>query len=512
MGQLLPHRYLASMRVATACLIAAALATSLSAQTSWGDPAPSVAPADHFRDVRALITWLLHEERIPSIAVAVANDGRILWEEGFGWADRERRIPATPHTPYSIASITKSMTSTAVMSLAERGALDLDAPIDRYMGRLHLTGFAGETRGVTARRVMAHSAGLPTHYYFYHGGYSPPSAEETVARYGIVVFPPGSQFNYSNIGFRTLDLAISNLSKQSYGEFLRKEIFIPLGMTRSAVGVDPAWAGDVAARYDMTGTPIPYYETDTPGSGDVWTSVHDLVRFGMFHAGMSLPDQRPILEPETIRLMQQHASAPPLRWGLGWSLEVHRGHRLVRHGGNQPGVHAQLYLYPDEDIVIAVLSNQNHWKVRDVATEIASVLMPREGWLPTPPDPPAATTALPGAYAGRWIGTVVTYQDSIPFSLTFKPDGDVIAKLDPQSPQLVNGLEISDARVHGWLYGFMPTPAARRHQPHILALSLRREGDELVGQVVAETILDPGYFALPSFVRLRRVSEASGQP
>lgn len=236
----------------------AAATNSTPARTGAGGSS-EVHQNDRFRSARALIEKLVSEDRIPSVTVAVAKDGKILWEEGFGWADRERRIPAAPHTPYSIASVTKPITSTAIMALSERGKINLDAPIENYLGRVELTGFAGDTRGVTPRRIMAHSAGLPMHYYFYHGGYLPPNPEETITRYGIVVYPPGKEFQYSNMGYRTLDVAISNVSDQSYGEFLRREIFLPLGMTRSAVGRDPSWASEAAARYDFSQNPIPFY-------------------------------------------------------------------------------------------------------------------------------------------------------------------------------------------------------------------------------------------------------------
>lgn len=210
-------------------------------------PAERTAPA-RFEKARATIQQLIKDEHVPSVTVAVAHNGNIIWQEGFGWADRERRVPATPHTPYSIASITKSMTSTGIMKLAGRGDLDLDAPIERYLGQLKLHGYAGPADGVTARRIMAHSAGLPTYFYFYHAGYPPAPPEETISRYGMVVFPPNTVFNYSNIGYRALDLAASRISGTSYAEFLRREVFIPLGMNRSELGQSPAWQAEAAVR------------------------------------------------------------------------------------------------------------------------------------------------------------------------------------------------------------------------------------------------------------------------
>ena len=109
--------------------------------------------------------------RTPSIAVAVARNGRIIWEEGFGFADIERRTPATPTTLYSMASISKPITATGVMKLVEQGKIDLDRPANDYLGSAKISGVAGQASDATVRRVMAHSAGLPLHYrFFYEGG------------------------------------------------------------------------------------------------------------------------------------------------------------------------------------------------------------------------------------------------------------------------------------------------------------------------------------------------------
>src|SRR3954471_8133903 len=94
----------------------------------------SANSADSFARVRELIRAQLTDHALPSLAVAVAHDGVIVWEEGFGWADRANRIPATPHTLYSLASISKPITATGLMILQQRGLLDLDHPIDEYLG------------------------------------------------------------------------------------------------------------------------------------------------------------------------------------------------------------------------------------------------------------------------------------------------------------------------------------------------------------------------------------------
>ena len=150
----------------------------------------------------------LTEQALPSLAAAVARDGEILWEEGFGWADRENRVPASEHTMYSLASISKPITTTGLMVLREQGKLELDRPINEYLGEAKLNGRDHHNAAeATVRRVANHTSGLPLHYHFFPEDepYRRPPMEETIRRYGSVVTAPGEKFQYCNLGYGILD-------------------------------------------------------------------------------------------------------------------------------------------------------------------------------------------------------------------------------------------------------------------------------------------------------------------
>ena len=188
--------------------------------------------ADQFEPVRVSIRHALDVTTVPSIAVAVAKDGNILWEEGFGWADREKRIPATAHTLYSLSSITKTFTATGLMLLVRVGKVDLDKPVNDYLGDAKLTGRAGDTSKATVRSIANHSSGLPPHYqYFYEGEpFRPPNMDEVILHYGILVRPPGERYEYSNLGYGILGEVISRAMGQPYRDFIRQEVFAKLGL------------------------------------------------------------------------------------------------------------------------------------------------------------------------------------------------------------------------------------------------------------------------------------------
>lgn len=481
-------------------------------------PASAQEPArraDRFDPVRAEIRRLMDSTATPAIAVALAQNGRITWEEGFGWADREKRIPATEHTMFSLASISKPITATGLMRLVEEGKVDLDAPANRYLGPGQITGLAGDAAQATVRRVMSHTAGLPLHYTFYYAGINggdEPTMDEAISRYGILVYPPGQAYQYSNLGYGIVDHIIERVSGIPYADYMRTRVFAPLGLTRMSVHIGPGLEPYVAQRYDSKLRPIPFYDFDHDGGSAVWASAHDLVRFGMFYLKERLPDQQRILADSTIDRMHRSWTPPgaDLEYGLGWFFLDEFGWRRVSHTGGMPGVATILAIYPSERTAAVVLTNKAATPYERILQEILSVAFPpryadslrARRALPRPaPERPAFTP--PAELAGEWAGTLRTWERTLPFKLTFQPDGDVQARIGEGAPALVNGVRWANGVLTGRFAGTIPTPDAGRH-PHSMLLQLRLLDGTLKGQASAQTTDEPVYFALTSYVELGR--------
>jgi CubicO group peptidase (beta-lactamase class C family) len=450
---------------------------------------------ERFAALRATIPARLLEHRLPSLAIAVARGGSIIWEDAFGWADRERRLEATPHTMYSLASISKPITATALMVLVERGAIDLDRPIDDYLGAAKLTAHVGDAREATVRRVANHTAGLPLHYQFFYADEPArrPPMDETIRRYGHLVTAPGERFQYANLGFGLLDYIISRAAHTPYADFMRREVFLPLGMTRASVDIEPGLAPFTAARYGTDGVPYPFYDFDHPGGSAVFCSAHDLVRFGIFHLKAHLADQHPILPDAAIDAMQQRTTPEGgSGYGVGWFIEDNEyGYRVISHGGGMGGVATLLTLVPSEQVVVVTLANASSPLPFEVAAEILDALLPhyaerraqQKAAQPEQPEQPAPF-APPPELLGSWRGSVLRDVDELPFRLTFQPDGDVHARLGDQLATLVNDTAFADNRLSGELWGDLGTPDARR-RPHHLRLDLTLRDDALNGAVIA---------------------------
>ncbi len=498
-------------RVAVVVSVAALIAASFRPATVV---AQAPARADRFDPVRTVIRQVMDSAAIPGLGVALAQNGRIVWEEGFGWADRERMIPPTQHTMFSLASISKPFTATGLMRLVEGGKVDLDAPANRYLGAGKLTGLAGDAEQATVRRVMSHTAGLPLHYRFYYAGdgYAEPPMDLTIARYGILVYPPGQFYQYSNLGYGIVDQIIERVSGVPYRDYMRTRVFLPLGLTRTSVHLDPGLEPYAAQRYDSQLKPLPSYDFDHDGGSAVYASAHDLVRFGMFHLKEHLPDQQRILADSTLDLMHRSITPPGAgtEYGLGWFLVNDMGWRRLTHTGGMPGVSTVLALYPAERVAVVVLANKAAAPVGRIAQEILSVVMPKaysdslKVRRAQPRRLQEQTRFTPPAeLVGEWKGTVRTWQSTLPFTLTIKPDGDVHVAMGDQPPGLLSELTWIDGLLAGRFPGAIPTPDARMH-PHSILLQLRLLDGKLKGQASAQDTAEPVYFALTSYVEAAR--------
>lgn len=453
----------------------------------------SASAADRFEDVRGYIRDGLVAESVPSIAVAVAQNGKVVWEEGFGWADRERRVPATEHSMYLLASISKPMTATALMTLVEQGKVVLDAPANDYLGEVKLRARVGDANAATVRTLLEHTSGLPTHlqFFYFDEPYRSPSSDQTLLRYGNLMTAPGTKYHYSNLGYGTLGYIVERVSGQSLADYLRREVFLPLGMMHSSLNIGPGLEPYAAARYFVkNGSPIPYFESDTLGAGAIYSSAHDLLRFGMFHLKTHRRDQKAILSDASIEQMHEPAARidATSAYGLGFFIRERQGHHMVMHAGGSPGVATQLVMFPERQLAIVVLCNLSSKLPIRVLDRIIAKFLPdwkyedSFGW--PAQAAPKVTFDTPPALLGRWQGTLASYRGDLPVALEFTSMGEVHARVADQPITLVNNPGFADGTFAGQLAARLHTPDTDRYE-YTIALSLQLRGDVLSGTAMA---------------------------
>ncbi|REK09968.1 MAG: class A beta-lactamase-related serine hydrolase [Planctomycetota bacterium] len=476
---------------------------------------PAFSADDRFDPVRQRIERAIADTNLPSIAVAVAHEGKIVWEEGFGWADRENRVPASEHTLYSLASISKPITATGLMILVERGVIDLDKPIDDYLGEAKLRARVGDAAEATVRRVANHTAGLPLHYQFFYENesYRPPTRDETIRRYANLVSAPGERYQYSNLGFGLLDYVIERAAEQPYADFMRKEVFLPLDMTHTSVDVGPGLEPHQAIRYTPEGKRIPFYEFDHPGASAVYSSAHDLVRFAMFHLKEHLGDQKAILSDAAIDQMQQETvSSPGGGYGIGWgTFKNKRGYDCVQHTGGMPGVSTVCRLVPGERLAVVALANSRSglpFRLADMITDIMLPEQERSENNGKPESDDEATSDAPFAPSaeliGTWQGELVTHRGDAPLRLVVKDSGDVHVRVGRQLWTLLNDVSFRDGYLRGRFASEIDYED-HRGRDYLVHLELKLSDATLSGPAVTHTQPDAwGSSAVTHWVQLER--------
>lgn len=484
-------RYLSAKLVV--CLLLVSFVPPLYAQGQTG-----VKPGQpDFSKVRKLIQEQMAAKSIPGMAVAVVFRDKIVWEEGFGFADREQQIRATEHTMFYLASVSKTFTATAIMILNERKRIDLDYPIDDYIRPARLSSPFWNPAEATVRRVANHTAGLTT---FGRNCFADQpdchiSPDETIQRYGVIFWAPGDHFDYSNLGYGILGEAVARTSGKSYADFLRDEIFKPLGMTHASLGIRNDLTRFAATRYSSINGRRPPAQSATPGASGIYASAHDLAVFGLFHLKAHRPGQKAILSDSAIETMQNSTvnADENGRYGLGWWVtEDLHGFRSIRGQGGTDDAWAALQLIPSAGVAVVILANTGADFPSKLSDEILSVLLPsyRQSAAITdnnsPPQQPAASPEPP--LAGNWVGRIQTYKGKVSLVLSIDQSGEVQAMLGSAPAKLLKNAEFGSrfgkqllaGRLTG---GNLGIDEDTGQEPYDLDFELYLQGQKLYGAV-----------------------------
>ena len=335
----------------------------------WRTP---IAPRGDGQAFAAAARVMAEQRLRGNLAMVVIDRGRVV---GHHYASVDAQEPIGPDTIFQVASISKWVTAWGVLSLVDRGLIDLDAPVERYLTRWRLPPSDIDHGGVTVRRLLSHTAGLVDGLGY--AGFEDPNrvqpleaslaraADSGPGRDGVVRvgLEPGAQWRYSGGGYTVLQLLIEEVSGLSFAEYMRGEVLQPLGMLRSAYGFDDVIADELAAHY-ANGVRVPHRHFTAQAAAALHTTVSDVTRF--FAAHLEGPDGEPpgrgvISERSLAEMVTPHGSQFGLGiWGLGPLLygPVFGSPRVVGHDGfNAPGISSTARLDLRDGAGIIVLSS-----------------------------------------------------------------------------------------------------------------------------------------------------------
>lgn len=285
-------------------------------------------------------------------SVLVARDGEVLLDKGYGFANREWRAPNDGDTRFRLASLTKQFTAVAILLLAERGQVDIEAPVKTY-----LPDAPAAWDRVTLRHLLNHTSGIPNYVAFpEHEALrmQPAATAELIARFRDrpLEFQPGERWTYSNSGYVLLTAVIERASGRSYAEFVAENLFQPLGMADSGYDSHAAIIPRRASGYVPTDRGVvnaAYVDMSVPsGSGGLYSTTHDLLKWeqGLFGGRL--------LRPESLALL----TTPGLNdYALGLIVVEGRGRKLIIHNGSIDGFHTYMAYDAGDRTAVIVLSN-----------------------------------------------------------------------------------------------------------------------------------------------------------
>ncbi|KAF9568361.1 hypothetical protein EC968_002929 [Mortierella alpina] len=334
------------------------------------------------------LTEVLEDARIrcgiPGMSIAVLYKGELVYVAGFG--KRNESEPFTPKTLTSIASVTKAFTATAIGELVAEGKMDWDTtPVSQYLPEFQLKD-PNLTSQLTLADLLSHRSGLPNLDLAWFRNTEP--TRDLIKRLKHVDMPTklGSKCLYSNLMYAVAGEAAANVAGISYEDLVRTKVLKPLGMTRSGFSaMEMKTHADHAMPYLADSLKDAQEGRFTQGylddiymadaaAGDIYSNVLDLVRWGstVMHGGEI--DGKQVLNKESIqKTLTAHTFrnttkrtpdfAPTIACGLGWMIDSYKGHNIYYHGGSNPGFISCLTMFPDDDLVIAHLSNVHATKL-----------------------------------------------------------------------------------------------------------------------------------------------------
>jgi CubicO group peptidase (beta-lactamase class C family) len=445
----------------------------------------------------------LNPDAVPSISLSVVRHGKVLYESGYGLANREKHVSATPSTPYYVASVTKALTGTSLIILEADHKIDLDRPANDYQHSSKLHSPMWDVSQATVRRVADHTAGLTTYAKACVVGdvQCQPSAELAIQRYGIVFWPPGDHFDYSNLAYGVLGQVISNVSAQPLSEFFEQHVFRPLEMKNCYLSVTGDIRPGSAVNYDDPNAPqSPLRVSDTPAASSVRCSAHDLAIFGSFVLGDPVHGQKQILSKARLHeLLYSDEASAGRHYSFGWERNTVDGHvGIVAQGGTEDSS-AALQLIPDAGLSIAVILNTSTGGPLEIANAIVAKLLPSQGSPSSATNDTGSKQPQSEQLVGRWTGTVRTWNGNVPLVVSISSNSlqagvGANAALSPcEKP------DVSSARVYCVMRGDLKTPDAPA-PPYKIELELYFHQGALFGAATAVS----DWVELPYWVQLTR--------
>lgn len=334
---------------------------------------PPALTSEKFEPIKYAVSELIRKEMkakdVPGLSIALVEDQKIVWAEGFGYANRAQRLPARADTLYSIGGLSMLFTAAALLQFADQGAIDLDQPVTKYLPEFSMRTRFPQSPAITPRHLLAHLSGLPAMHFMNMWTPEPEPLAAFVARLKneYVANPPGRLFSPSFPGYDVLGRVIETRCKKPFAECMQERLLAPLGMPRSTFNMARADRALFATHYWSDKPVLSVTVRDIPAAGLV-SSVTELTRFMQMIFSNGKLDGKLILKTHSVNEMLRVQNAGialdlDTRVGLGWRLSGVRfpQARTVAWLNNEsPFGRGRMLLVPEHKLGVIVLTNSSN--------------------------------------------------------------------------------------------------------------------------------------------------------
>jgi len=299
----------------------------------------------------------MQRQHIPGLSLLVAKNGKTVQAEGFGLANVELQVPVKPETVFQSGSVGKQFTATAVLMLVEEGKVSLNDPLTKYFKDA-----PASWKDATVRELLSHTAGFgdyPKNFNF-RKDWTEDELLNLVESIPLA-YPPGTKWEYSNLGFLTLGILIHRVTGEFYGDFLQQRIFHPLGMTSTRIISEADIVPNRAAGYRLVKGELKNQEwvapaMNTTADGSLYFTTLDLAKWDAALYTEKLLKRSSLDEMWTVAKLK-NGQPNKGHYGFGWFIDERNGHRCIHHDGSWQGFETAIDRYVDDQLTVIALTN-----------------------------------------------------------------------------------------------------------------------------------------------------------
>ncbi len=317
----------------------------------------------------------MQKQHIPGLALLVSRGGKIVRAEGFGLANVELQVPVKPETIFQSGSVGKQFTATAVMMLVEAGKVNLDDPLTKFFPDA-----PAAWKDVTVRELLSHTAGFGDYpdKFDFRKDWTEGELIKLVESIPLA-YPPGTKWEYSNLGYLTLGILIHRVTGQFYGDFLQERIFHPLGMDTTRIISEADIVPNRAAGYRLVKGELKNQEwvapmVNTTADGSLYFSVLDLAKWdAALYTDKLL--KRSSFDQMWTPVKLKDGQPNKQGYGFAWFMSTHHGHRVIGHDGAWQGFKTTIARYVDDQLTVVVLANLAEAEPGKIAEHVADIYL-----------------------------------------------------------------------------------------------------------------------------------------